>query len=145
MPGIFNSLLNATKSKYRSLKNRTRRSQKKVRMNSPKNIVKEYSLDSEEKKYKSSKIPSNITTKCGSGRFPCKYRNTVFQNGQEWKDYLNIINNRNTKNTGLSRQTVMSELSKKGKSAKKIPPEYRLYNIQTGEIFDLRDFSPSKI
>jgi hypothetical protein len=33
----------------------------------------------------------------------------------------------------------MYALQKQGKMGKKIPEKYRVYNVQTGEIFDIRN------
>jgi hypothetical protein len=131
-------------SKRRS--NGTRKIKKNVRFDSPKNETRIYSLGSEEKRLKQGSPPKNGIP-CGTGRFPCKYRGVIFDNADEWKDYNE---NRKTKNksigknsASLQRQSVMRSLSKQGKSAKRIPQEWRLYDTQTGDIYDMRDLDPT--
>jgi hypothetical protein len=154
MPSFFTTLRNLTSKKPKSIlkkKNRsifnkfkTRKTKKSIKINSPKNSIKEYSLNSEEKRSK--QHPRSNLVKCSgyNGVFPCVKHNTIFRNRREWVEYVKLSAS-DGKNVGRSREIVMSELSKKGKTAKNIPKEYRLYNIQTGEVFDLRDFSPSKL
>jgi hypothetical protein len=122
-------------------RNGTRKQKKRVRINSPRNEIRSYSLGSDEKKWKQGS-PSKRGEKCGKGIYPCMYRGVVFENREEWNDYASNLLSRNS-STGYRpvsshRKSTMSALSKKGKSAKRIPEEFRLYNIETGEIFDMR-------
>lgn len=128
------------KSRTNSSSSNSRRSKtlkkKKVRIYSPNNQVKTYDLDSDEKKSKRS--TSAVGRPCTSGVFPCVYRGVEFENKGEWDEYkANSI----TRNRGVSynhKRNVITSLFREGKLARKIPPEWRLYNIQTGEIIDLR-------
>jgi hypothetical protein len=129
-------------------KNGSRKNNKKVRINSPKNQIKVYSLGSEEIKWKQ-KSPLKKEDYCENGNFPCLYKGVVFENIDEWNDY---IKNRYTRNesTGYKsidshKRSIISSLSKKGKLAKKIPEEWRLYNNQTGEVYDIRDLNPDSL
>ena len=121
---------------------------KRVRIHSPNNQIKTYSLESEEKKWKQGS-PSKTGIKCGNGIFPCIYKGVVFENAFEWNDYMDnkILRNETTgfKSVSSHKNSIMSILSKKGKIAKQIPEEWRLYNIQTGEIYDIRDLNPNSL
>jgi hypothetical protein len=131
-------------SKRRS--NGTRKIKKRVRIYSPKNETRLYSLGSEEKRLKQGSPPKNVIP-CGTGRFPCKYRGVIFENIDEWNDYDENLKTKNKsigKNSAsLHRKSVMRSLSKQGKSAKRIPQEWRLYDTQTGDIYDMRDLDPN--
>jgi hypothetical protein len=39
----------------------------------------------------------------------------------------------------------MSSLAKKGKSAKRIPQEWRLYDLETNEIYDMRSLDQKSL
>lgn len=115
--------------------NKTRR----VRIHSPANETRIYVPGSEEKKMSPKRVPRN---RCGNDVYPCTNRGAVFETEEEWKEYQQLLRERN-KTTGyksarLHKSNMMMEFVRKGILAKKIPPEWRLYNIQTGEIFDLR-------
>ncbi len=147
MPGSSNSSKtrkSSSASKRRSILKRsaTRKVKKSVRINSPQNQIREYSLGSDEKTWKKGS-PSKRGPTCGSGVFPCVYRGVVFENSDEWNDH---IENSRTKNasTGFKskrshRLRTMLDLFKKGKSARRIPPYRRLYDMDTGEVFDVED------
>lgn len=134
-------------SKKRSIlkKDGTRKARKSVKIHSPKNQVRKYSLGSDEKRWKQGS-PSKRGPSCGSGIFPCVYRGVVFEDGDEWEEYRENMISRNAstgfKSISSHRRSVMSNLSKKGKSAKHIPSEFRLYDVQTGEIHDMRTYKP---
>lgn len=137
-------------SKKKSIlrKSTTKKANKRIRFYSPKNQTKEYSLGSEEKRWKQGS-PSKRGPACGTGVFPCVYRGVIFENIDEWNDY---IENMSTKNVSTShrsvtshRKSTMAALSKRGQRAKIIPEQFRLYNNQTGEIFDMRDLDPNSL
>lgn len=137
-------------SRKRSIlkKNGTRKLRKRVRINSPRNETRIYSLESDEKTFKRGS-PSKRGEKCGQGKYPCVYRGVIFENREEWNEYAENMISRNA-STGYipvssHRRSIMSSLSKKGKMAKRIPEEFRLYNIETGEIFDMRDLDPESL
>lgn len=109
-----------------------------------------YELDSNEKNMK--RISSSRTShlpKCGTGLYPCVKRSTIFENKAEWDDYLEneITRNISTghKSVSAHRKSVMTHLSKKGKTAKLVPEEWRLYNVTTGEIIDMRSLDPKSL
>lgn len=125
-------------------KNGTRKARKHVRINSPRNETRVYSLGSEEKRLKQGS-PSKRGNPCGNGIYPCVYRGVIFENRDEWNDFIENMSTRNA-STGYRpisshRRSTMSALSKKGKSAKSIPEEWRLYNLETGEIYDMRSIA----
>jgi hypothetical protein len=126
--------------------NGTRKIKKRVRIYSPKNETRLYSLGSEEKRLKQSSPPKNGIP-CGTGRFPCKYRGVIFENIDEWKDYDENLKTKNKSigksSVSLHRRSIMRSLSKQGKSAKIIPQEWRLYDTQTGDVYDMRDVDPN--
>jgi hypothetical protein len=136
-------------SKKRSIlkKNGTRKARKHVRINSPRNETRVYSLGSEEKRWKQGS-PSKRGNPCGNGIYPCVYRGVVFENKDEWNEHVEntISRNATTGHIPISshRRSIMSSLYKKGKTAKRIPKEYRLYDLETGEVHDIRTYNPSK-
>ena len=138
----------ASKKKSILKRSATKKANRRVRIHSPKNQIRECSLGSEEKRWKQGS-PSKRGATCGSGIFPCVYRGVVFEDAAEWEDYREntISRNVSTGHRSISshRKSTMSALSKKGKSSKKIPQEFRLYNNQTGEIYDMRDLDPDSI
>ncbi len=125
--------------------NGTRKIKKRVRIYSPKNETRLYSLGSEEKIFKKGSPPKNGIP-CGTGRFPCKYRGVIFENIDEWNDYDENLKTKNKsigkRSVSLHKRSVMRTLSKKGKLAKIIPEEWRLYDTQTGDIYDMRELDP---
>jgi hypothetical protein len=127
-------------------KNGTRKARKHVRINSPRNETRVYSLGSEEKRLKQGS-PSKRGPPCGKGVFPCVYRGVIFDE-EEWNDHIVNMSTRNA-STGYRpisshRRSVMSSLYKQGKTAKRIPKEYRLYDLETGEVHDIRSYNPRK-
>lgn len=138
----------ASRRKSALRKNGTRKIKKRVRINSPKNEIMLYDLDITEKKWKMGS-PEKSGIPCGSGIFPCTYRGVTFDTVDEWNEYMEnmISRNESTGHRSISshRRSVMSSLARKGKLAKKIPEEFRLYNTQTGEVFDIRTLDPNSI
>jgi len=150
MADFISSLIGFTpysRKKRQIERERTRKSIKKnkktVRIHSPGNTLLEYDLDNEEKEMKRGS-PKTTDVKCGftNNVYPCVYQETEFGSKKEWDDYILSTHTRN-KSTNYrpihehGRLTVAS-LKKKGKFAKKIPQEYRIYNEVTGEIYDKR-------
>jgi hypothetical protein len=122
--------------------NGTRKIKKRVRISSPRNETRTYSLGSEEKQWKQGS-PQKTGVKCGQDIFPCVYRGVVFENIEEWDEFMenSITRNSTTGYRPVSshRKSTMSSLSKTGKRGKRIPEEWRIYNTETGEVFDMRD------
>lgn len=80
--------------------------------------------------------------------YPCRRKNTVFETVEEFNEYA-----RDVSDTKLQRRqqglpsvsshykTMRSKLKESGSYRKKIPPEYRLYDEDTGSIIDIRMIS----
>jgi hypothetical protein len=86
-------------SNGRSVSNTTR---KRVQINTPENIVQEYSLGSSEKRYKKNRRITGIT-KCvnptNEDDFPCKLKNTVFRTKKDY-DKFKIMKRERNESTG---------------------------------------------
>jgi len=110
-----------------------------IRLHLQKNKTKTYSLDSEEKRNKRYSLPD--LPRCDKiNIYPCKYKNTVFDNSDEYEEYMELKKNRNA-NTGYkSRTSHYSEMHKQlkntGSVGKKIPTENRLHDPYSGKIYD---------
>lgn len=83
------------------------------------------------------------------GIFPCRHKNTVFRNYDEYKEWINLKRSAALAETshGLDmaahyRNIRDANLVTTGRWNKPIPPEYRIYNEETGEIKDTRLFEP---
>lgn len=83
------------------------------------------------------------------GIFPCRYKNTLFKNYDEYKEWINIKRAASTSHTTSATDPIThyrairnEELKSTGRWNKYIPPEYRIYNEETGEINDSRLFQP---
>jgi hypothetical protein len=83
------------------------------------------------------------------GIFPCRYKNTVFKNYDEYIEWVNLKRNAATAETSHGpdmlahyRNIRDANLMTTGRWNKPIPPEYRIYNEETGEISDTRLFEP---
>ncbi len=126
-----------------SLKTKTnkRMTLKKVKFHSP-NEVKEYDLENEEIRSKRRSPPKKNGLNCIHNVFPCMHRGVWFETKEEWNEYQL---NKRTKNASTGYRTVkkhhidtMNHLRSQGKSARRIPMESRLYNNETGDIYDSR-------
>jgi hypothetical protein len=81
--------------------------------------------------------------------FPCRHKNTVFKNYDEYMEWVNLKRAAVSAETshgrdmlGHYRNVRDEELKSSGRWNKYIPPEYRIYNEETGEINDSRLFQP---
>jgi len=124
-----------------SYKKSSKKNKKTVKMNSPHKTIIEYDLDNDEKQMKRGS-PKKTGVECGNDVYPCVYKGTEFETKEEWDDYMLSTHTKN-KSTGYrsidehDRVTILS-LKKKGKLARKIPQESRLYDEVTGNIYDKR-------
>jgi len=112
---------------------------KRVRIHSPSNTIQIIEP-------RSSIRESNPTyEECTGRNYPCMFKGAIIDNRQEIQDYLDMLREKNASTGYKSRiahkTDIFSKLRKTGKYAKKIPQEFRLYNIETGEIFDMRNFN----
>lgn len=81
--------------------------------------------------------------------FPCRHKNTVFKNYDEYMEWVNLKRTASRAETSHGIDSVShyrnvrdEELKSSGRWNKYIPPEYRIYNEETGEIMDVRLFQP---
>jgi len=121
---------------------------RRVRFNSPANTTRKYSLNSSERKEKRDS-PKGRLRPCGeNGPFPCTYSGARFDNIQELNEFFRMRREKNAstnyRNVSAYRLAITSQLHKQGKYKKKIPEEFRIYNTQTGEVFDMRDLNSIK-
>lgn len=79
--------------------------------------------------------------------FPCRNKYTVFDNIDEFNVYAREVSDKIIKQRqrGLPTvkehyKTMKTQLKEKGHYRKKIPPQYRLYDEDSGNIIDLRLF-----
>lgn len=85
---------------------------KKVKINTPENMIKEYTLNTSEIKYKADKIRNKIP-KCGNNNniFPCKKHNTIFYIQDEFDEYIQLKNIRNQITQNKSRKQHYNDIS----------------------------------
>ena len=86
--------------------------QKQVKLNTPENIVKEYTLWTSEREYKLNN-PQIIIPTCAlkNPRFPCKKNQTVFNNEQEYNEYLDLRKIKNASTGYKSRRKHYDEIN----------------------------------
>jgi hypothetical protein len=72
---------------------------KKVKFNSPQNKTHKYSVTSEEKKSKlvdkNKSIKKCKTVPQDKSDFPCRFRNTIFNDENEYNEYIELLKERN--------------------------------------------------
>ena len=109
-----------------------------IRINLRNNKTKLYTLDSQEKSYK--KYSSPDLPICDNNIYPCKCENTIFDNSEDYQEYMELKKNRNISTHYKTRKIHYSEIYKYLKNAgslgKSIPKENRLYDPYTGKIYD---------
>lgn len=83
------------------------------------------------------------------GTFPCRHHNTVFRTYEEFMEWIQMKKDASAAETshGIDseqhrRNIRDAKLITTGRWNKPIPPEYRIYNEETGEINDARLFTP---
>jgi len=118
--------------------NKTR---KNIRFSSPsRNQVKIYAPENEPME------PMPPYRKCSSRPrerdFPCQIKGAVFNNMEEFNEYARLVNDRNRGHLPayMHYANMKKSLKSTGSYKKKIPPQYRYYNEDTGEIHDIRLF-----
>jgi hypothetical protein len=84
------------------------------------------------------------------GIFPCRHKNTLFRNYEEYKEWINLKREAALAQTshgsdmlGHYRNIRDANLMTTRRWNKSIPPEYRIYNEETGEITDSRLHEPT--
>ena len=85
---------------------------KQVKLNTPENIVKEYTLGTSEREYKLNN-PQIIIPTCAlkNPKFPCKKNQTVFNNEQEYNEYLDLRKIKNVSTGYKSRRKHYDEIN----------------------------------
>jgi hypothetical protein len=138
------------KSSSASKKKSIKKTRKNVRINSPGNEIRVYSLGSEERQMKKGPRRKKGPA-CGTGVFPCVHQGVVFDDEEEWNDYIKSLRTKNygsilaQNRTPASHKNAMrAKLSAQGKWAKRIPIENRLYDPVTGEIHDKTIYEASE-
>jgi hypothetical protein len=133
------------KNKTRSILKRTgstsNKTKKNIRFSSPsRNQVKLYAPENEPRE------PLPPYRKCSSRPreedFPCIIRGTVFYDMDEYEEYENLIHNKNRGHLPVRMHYahMKKTLKNTGSYKKKIPPQYRYYDEETGKIHDIRLF-----
>lgn len=106
------------------------------------------------KEYAPDNSPSDLTysvPKCHPPQrpknFPCRQKNTVFDNAEEFNEYARDVSDTimRRRRKGLPSvsshyKTMKNKLKATGSYRKKIPPEYRFYDEDSGRIIDVRLF-----
>lgn len=106
-----------------------------VKFNSPANQVMILSNDSDKLNARLSEKVSKIEKlpQCNGNNFPCSYGVMTFDNMKEFADYHQL----KTKNRGTARNDVVRQIKLAGKYRQYIPQENRLYDLDTGNIYDV--------
>lgn len=119
----------------------TNKTKKSIRFSSPsRNQVKIYAPENEPRE------PLPSYRKCSSRPreedFPCIIRGTVFYDMEEYEDYENLIHNKNRGHLPVHMHYahMKKTLKNTGSYKKKIPPQFRYYDEETGKIYDIRLF-----
>lgn len=104
LPPLRNTTRTASSRNIRSIRQlkevsqSARSTRKNVRINTPENIIQEYSLGSSEKDYKRASpirgIPTCKNPKRASD-FPCKKKRTVFRTKKQYEAYKDLLESRN--------------------------------------------------
>jgi len=131
-------------SSTRSSSSKKAKTRKRVRINSPLNQVRAYTLSSTEKANKRHTHRYKACPKYPEeDDFPCSKAYAVFENMKDYEQHKDDFGLRDHS----KRQSIRSHYSQmrgkfalEGKLARKIPQEYRLYDTDTGAVHDLRFF-----
>jgi hypothetical protein len=112
----------------------------RVRINTAENKTRKYSLSSSERNEKKAAIKRQYIEPCATKQgYPCMLRGAVIENEEELHDFIEMNAHKSGKVIQKHLNDTRNELFRQGKYAKRIPPEYRLYDINTGKIYDLRN------
>jgi hypothetical protein len=101
LPPIRNTSIGSKKlgkHSIRELRQSAQSTRKRVKINTPKNQIYEFSLGSSEKEWKQNS-PIRGIPKCNNPQypedFPCKKKRTVFKNKKQYDKYLDLLEARN--------------------------------------------------
>jgi hypothetical protein len=147
MPSPRSSSKRSSKSSTRSSsssKKAKAKTRKNVRINSPLNQVRAYTLSSSEKANKRHTPRYKACPKYPEADdFPCSKAYTVFENMHDYEQHKDDFGLRDPSKRASVRShysQMREKFATEGKNARKIPPEYRLYDTDTGAVHDLRFF-----
>jgi len=146
MPRPKSSSKRSSKSSLKSSPSSSKKAKtrKRVRIQSPLNQVRLYSLSSTEKANKRHTSRYRACPKYPEeDDFPCSKAYTVFENMHEYEQHKDDFGLRgNSKKTSVrSHYSQMRDrFATEGKNARKIPQEYRIYDKDTGAVYDIRHF-----
>ena len=146
MPNPRSSSKRSSKSSSRrsSSSSKKAKTRKQVRIHSPLNQVRAYSLSPTEKANKRHTSRHRPCPKYPEeDDFPCSKAYTVFENMHEYeqhKDDFGLRGNSKRASVRSHYSQMREKFATEEKLARKIPKEYRLYNTDTGEVHDLRFF-----
>ena len=131
----------SSKGSSSSKKAKTR---KQVRIHSPLNQTRNYSLSSTEKAHKKTmQRYKNCPAYPEFDDFPCVKAYSVFDNMAEYEEHKDLLGLRNNSRVSSINSHYLKTRKKhvsEGKYSRKIPHEFRVYNKDTGEIHDIRFF-----
>jgi len=135
-------------SSRRSSSSKKAKTRKQVRINSPLNQFRAYSLSPTEKANKRHMPRYRACPKYPEeDDFPCSKAYTVFENINEYeqhKDDFGLRGNSKRASVKSHYSQMRYKIATEGKIARKIPHEYRLYDTDTGAIHDVRYFGAYK-
>ena len=148
MPSSRSSSKKSSKSssKKSSSSSKKTKTRKHVRINSPLNQLRLYTLSSTEKANKKKGTPRyKVCPKYPEeDDFPCSKAYTVFENMHEYEQHKDDFGLRDHSKRASVRShysQMREKFATEGQIARKIPQEYRLYDADTGEVHDLRFFN----
>lgn len=110
----------------------------KVRFNSKDNQRVVLSNDSEKVAYrKSVRKTAYEYPKCDGRTYPCYMDSRLIENKQDLANQMKLLH----RNRGsYTRREISEQLERAGKYKRYIPMENRLYNLDTGEIYDIASY-----
>jgi len=149
MPSPRSSSKRSSKSSSRrSSSSKKAKTRKQVRMHSPLNQLRLYSLSPTEKANKRHMPRYRACPKYPEADdFPCSKAYTVFENINEYeqhKDDFGLRGNSKKASVKSHYSQILDKFATEGKISRKIPHEYRLYDTDTGAIHDVRYFGAYK-
>lgn len=121
--------------------NGNNKTRKNIRFSSPsRNQIKLYAPENEPRE------PGPSYRKCGNRPretdFPCQIRGAIFYNMEEFNEYARLVNDKNRGHLPayMHYANMKKTLKSTGSYKKKIPPQYRYYDEESGKIYDIRLF-----
>ena len=117
----------------------------KVRIKTEHNKTKSYSLGSSEKREKIEALKKPRLKECTAElEFPCIFRGATIENKQELQEFFELNAHKSSKAVQKHLNDMRNKMFEEGTYARRIPPEFRLYSHNTGNVYDVRDYFQSK-